>query len=107
MDPIKQFKIPFANIPADRLNPIHLLTSDYCFNRRGCASYLIMYNRFHNYVAEHLLNINENGKFSLPFDEDSKQWKDSSEELKIAMKKKQDEDLIQTARLQVFSLDNR
>lgn len=29
------------------------------------------------------------------------------EELKIAMKKKQDEDLIQTARLQVFSLDNR
>ena len=65
----------------------------------GVCIYLIMYNRFHNYVAQQLLEINENGKFSLPFPEDSKEWNAKSEEDKEAMRAKQDEDLFQTARL--------
>lgn len=32
----------------------------------GVCIYLIMYNRFHNYVAQQLLEINENGKFLQP-----------------------------------------
>lgn len=32
----------------------------------GVCIYLIMYNRFHNYVAQQLLSINEKGKFTLP-----------------------------------------
>ena len=64
----------------------------------GVCIYLIMYSRFHNYVAQQLLTINENGKFSLPphpvFDAMS------AEEQKQA-KAKLDEDLFQTARLYV------
>jgi hypothetical protein len=61
--------------------------------------YIIMYNRFHNYVAEQLLSINENGKFSLNPPEGSEQWLALSIEKQKALKKKQDEDLFQTARL--------
>lgn len=67
----------------------------------GVCIYLIMYNRFHNYVAEQLLSINENGKFSLPSN-----WKDIQQknpELFSRMLKKQDEDLFQTARLLVLT----
>ncbi|KAF3904876.1 hypothetical protein ABW20_dc0106815 [Dactylellina cionopaga] len=32
----------------------------------GVCTYLVMYNRYHNYVARQLLRINENGKFSVP-----------------------------------------
>lgn len=47
---------------------------------------LVLYNRFHNYVAEVLLQINEHGRFSCrPGDENGEA--------------KQDEDLFQTARL--------
>lgn len=63
-----------------------------------------MYNRFHNYVAEQLLLINENGKFSLPPPE-SDYYRDLSPEDRTkaeeAAKEKQDEDLFQTARLYV------
>lgn len=31
----------------------------------GVCVYIIMYNRFHNYVAQQLLEINENGRYSL------------------------------------------
>ena len=70
----------------------------------GVCVYLIMYNRFHNYVVEQLLLINENGKFSLPPPE-SDYYKGLSPEdrkkAEIAAKEKQDEDLFQTARLYV------
>lgn len=32
----------------------------------GVCALLVMYNRFHNYVAEQLLAINDNGRFSIP-----------------------------------------
>ncbi|EGX44212.1 hypothetical protein AOL_s00210g1 [Orbilia oligospora ATCC 24927] len=32
----------------------------------GVCTYLVMYNRYHNYVARQLLRINENGRFSIP-----------------------------------------
>ena len=34
-----------------------------------------MYNRFHNYVAQQLLEINENGKFFVPPKTRSASWK--------------------------------
>jgi hypothetical protein len=49
---------------------------------------LVMYNRFHNHVAEKLATINEGGRFSL-----------SPRLSKEEALKKQDEDLFQTARL--------
>lgn len=57
----------------------------------GVCALLVMYNRFHNYVAEQLLAINDNGRFSIPddlVDEDAK-----------AALQKQDDDLFNTARL--------
>ncbi|KAF7625730.1 prostaglandin G/H synthase 2/cyclooxygenase 2, pgh2/cox2 [Aspergillus flavus] len=57
----------------------------------GVNAILVMYNRFHNYVADNLLKINEGGRFSLPATK--------SEEDKKAALAKQDEDLFQTARL--------
>lgn len=57
----------------------------------GVNAILVMYNRFHNYVADNLLKINEGGRFSLP--------PTKSEEDKKAALAKQDEDLFQTARL--------
>ncbi|KAF4549621.1 Linoleate 10R-lipoxygenase-like protein [Elsinoe fawcettii] len=58
----------------------------------GCGVILIMFNRFHNYVAEQLAAINENGKFSPPrpgvsFADEAKVWA------------KRDHDLFNTARL--------
>lgn len=54
---------------------------------------LVMYSRFHNYVADMLYKINEGNRFAEP---------DSNvllpEELEAA-RKKLDEDLFQTARL--------
>lgn len=48
---------------------------------------LVMYSRFHNYVAKTLATINEAGKFTLPNPPDA-----------VALKKR-DEDLFQVARL--------
>lgn len=66
----------------------------------GVCIYLIMYNRFHNHVAEQLLSINENGKFSLP---PSAKGKKANDPELLQMLKKQDEDLFQTARLSVLT----
>ena len=41
----------------------------------GVCIYLVMYNRFHNYVAQQLLEINENGKFFVPPEKRSASWK--------------------------------
>ena len=60
----------------------------------GVSIFLIMYNRFHNYVAKQLLAINENGKFDLPVNFDNLAAGDKTKTLE-----KQDEDLFQTARL--------
>lgn len=57
----------------------------------GVCAYLIMYNRFHNYVAEQLLLINENSRFSIPASLKGQALRQAE--------KKQDEDLFQTARL--------
>ncbi|KAH7407996.1 heme peroxidase [Cadophora sp. MPI-SDFR-AT-0126] len=62
----------------------------------GINVMLIMYNRFHNYVADVLLKINENGRFSLPHTR-------TKEEKEQALAK-QDNDLFQTARLIVGGL---
>lgn len=48
---------------------------------------LIMYNRFHNYVAESLAHINEGGRFTASADDEAQ--------------KKKDNDLFQVARLLV------
>ena len=60
----------------------------------GVCAYLIMYNRFHNYVAEQLLAINENNRFSKPANYDRLDQKGQE-----FADQKQDEDLFQTARL--------
>ena len=56
---------------------------------------LIMYSRFHNYVAENLAAINEDGRFSLP--------RQDSSAFEAGLKKR-DNDLFQTARLYVGNL---
>ncbi|TGZ79433.1 heme peroxidase [Ascodesmis nigricans] len=63
----------------------------------GVSVFLIMFNRFHNHVAENLKLINENNRFGIKFDhawigEDEATWRPKAI-------KKQDEDLFQTARL--------
>lgn len=63
----------------------------------GVSVFLVMFGRFHNYVAEELKEINESGRFSLKFD---RRWYADDEETKKAKAlKQQDEDLFQTARL--------
>lgn len=62
----------------------------------GVTCYLIMYNRFHNYVAEQLLAIDENSRFGLP---KGAVWERLSAEDKKKAQIRQDEDLFQTARL--------
>lgn len=57
----------------------------------GVNVMLVMYSRFHNYVADVLLKVNENGRFTLP--------PTKSEEDKKRALAKQDEDIFQTARL--------
>jgi hypothetical protein len=63
----------------------------------GVAVLLIMFGRFHNYVAEQLKNINEGGRFDLRFD---RSWYILEEDsrMKNALRR-QDEDLFQVARL--------
>lgn len=60
----------------------------------GANVLLVLYNRFHNYVAETLLQINEGGRFTCRGDDD-------------ASLAKLDEDLFQTARLYVSSTVRR
>ncbi|EWC45463.1 hypothetical protein DRE_00862 [Drechslerella stenobrocha 248] len=55
----------------------------------GVGAILIMFNRWHNYVAQTLAAINEHGLFSIP----------PGRENDSAALRKQDEDLFQTARL--------
>ncbi|TAQ84346.1 hypothetical protein B7494_g7332 [Chlorociboria aeruginascens] len=94
-----------ANQDSIRQHTVGLLKPDTFAEKRlllqppGVCIYLIMYNRFHNYVAKQLLEINENGKFSLPFLETSDKWKALTSDQQKEMKRKQDEDLFQTARL--------
>lgn len=45
----------------------------------GVCIYLIMYNRFHNYVAQQLLEINENSRFSQTMPEMPKDWTPSKD----------------------------
>ncbi|KAL7621367.1 hypothetical protein AAE478_008688 [Parahypoxylon ruwenzoriense] len=59
----------------------------------GVNVMLVLYNRFHNYVADILLKINENGRFTLEC------GPDSSAEDKARAAAKQDHDLFNTARL--------
>lgn len=59
----------------------------------GINVMLILYNRFHNYVADVLLKINEGGRFTLACTNDA-----SPEERAKALAK-QDHDLFNTARL--------
>lgn len=58
----------------------------------GCGVFLILLNRFHNYVVEQLAVINENGRFSEPRD-------GLPEESKAKAWKKRDHDLFNTGRL--------
>ncbi|KAI3322602.1 linoleate diol synthase [Xylariaceae sp. AK1471] len=58
----------------------------------GVSVILIMFNRFHNYVAGNLATINEGGRFTPPSP-------DLDEEKAAAAWKKYDNDLFQTARL--------
>jgi prostaglandin-endoperoxide synthase 1/linoleate 10R-lipoxygenase len=60
----------------------------------GVSVLLIMFNRFHNYVAENLAAINEGGRFTKPNVE-----RGHGDERVDAAWKKYDEDLFQTARL--------
>lgn len=57
----------------------------------GVATLLVCFNRFHNYVAQQLAVINENGRFTM-FDE----AKDNPEDKRY---QKRDNDLFETARL--------
>ena len=61
-------------------------------NPPGVCIILIMFNRFHNYVATNLAEINEGGRFVKP-------TPDMSEDKASAAWKKYDEELFQTARL--------
>lgn len=47
----------------------------------GCGIYLIMFNRFHNYVVTQLALINEAGRFTKPRDSDKGGWARFDEEL--------------------------
>ncbi|KAG9253116.1 linoleate diol synthase, partial [Emericellopsis atlantica] len=59
----------------------------------GVNVMLVLYSRFHNYVADILLKINENGRFTLAC------TSDASPEDQAKAKAKQDHDLFNTARL--------
>ncbi|KAI0379935.1 heme peroxidase [Hypomontagnella monticulosa] len=64
----------------------------------GVNVMLVLYNRFHNYVADILLKINENGRFTLSC------APNASPEDKARAVAKQDHDLFNTARLIVGGL---
>ncbi|KAK6544846.1 hypothetical protein TWF694_001527 [Orbilia ellipsospora] len=55
----------------------------------GVGAILIMFNRWHNYVAQTLADINEHGRFSIPPGKESEE----------SALRKRDEDLFQTTRL--------
>ncbi|KAF4976448.1 hypothetical protein FZEAL_6886 [Fusarium zealandicum] len=59
----------------------------------GVNAMLVMYSRFHNYVADILLKINENGRFTLASPQDA------NAEDKAKAVAKQDHDLFNVARL--------
>lgn len=59
----------------------------------GVNVMLVLYSRFHNYVADILLKINENGRFTLAC------GPEASEEDRARALAKQDHDLFNTARL--------
>ncbi|KAK5988421.1 Psi-producing oxygenase A [Cladobotryum mycophilum] len=59
----------------------------------GVNVMLVLYSRFHNYVADILLKINENGRFTLQV------GPDASPEEKVKAVAKQDHDLFNVARL--------
>lgn len=80
----------------------------------GVSVLLIMFNRFHNHVAEHLAAINEGGRFTRPAGSPGPDFakpesaspntetggeEDKAQQKTIAAWKKYDEDLFQTARL--------
>lgn len=79
----------------------------------GVGTLLIMFNRFHQNVAEQLANINEKGQFTRPdgeppkIDLKAKEWwklpaltqTSTAEERKAAAWRKYDEDLFQVSRL--------
>ncbi|KAI0508307.1 heme peroxidase [Xylaria bambusicola] len=64
----------------------------------GVNVMLVLYNRFHNYVVDILLKINENGRFTLACSENA------SPEDRAKAVAKQDHDLFNTARLIVGGL---
>ncbi|KAL7919043.1 heme peroxidase [Trichoderma austrokoningii] len=64
----------------------------------GVNVMLVLYSRFHNYVADILLKINENGRFSLMC------TADATPEEKAQAVARQDHDLFNTARLVVGGL---
>ncbi|KAK0667336.1 putative linoleate diol synthase [Cercophora samala] len=73
----------------------HGLLKPDCFSSKrilgfppGCGVFLIMFNRYHNYVVTQLAKINENGRFNKP-----------STEAEDAAWEKYDNDLFQTGRL--------
>ena len=61
-------------------------------NPPGVCIILVMFNRFHNYIAGNLAAINEGNRFAKP-------QPSMSEDMAAAAWKKYDEDLFQTARL--------
>ncbi|QDS73559.1 hypothetical protein FKW77_001022 [Venturia effusa] len=79
----------------------------------GVGTLLIMFNRFHQHVAEQLADINEKGQFSRPegeppeIDYKAKEWwklpelshTSTAEERRVAAWRKYDEDLFQVSRL--------
>lgn len=60
---------------------------------------LVLYSRFHNYVADILLKINEGGRFTLTYRENKAKSKEENEEAQAKALAKQDHDLFNTARL--------
>jgi len=60
----------------------------------GVAALLVTFNRFHNYTATQLAEINESGRFSL----NTRMTPDQVNKYKTA-EAKQDDNLFQTARL--------
>ena len=60
----------------------------------GVAALLCSFNRFHNYVAKQLADINEGARFTL-----DNQWNDLKEERYGTPELKRDNDLFNTARL--------
>ena len=66
----------------------------------GVCALLVCFNRFHNYIAEQLLWINEGGRFTLNHRLDSQAGKSGPDgKPKLGAKGQLDEDLFQTARL--------